>query len=263
MRPTSVRTEASSSAKRIVSPGRALAGGATGGALPATAVSERRRNTSNVVPRPTAVRTRTPPPCCPTTFDTFASPSPVPRPTAFVVKKGSNARARVSSSIPIAGVRDRQAHVAARREAGHLPRRPRRRASTVPVEIVRTPPSGIASCALTPRFRRICAIWVESARTGVATSAELEPDLHVLPDRAPQDLRARADLVGQVEVAQLEGLSPTEGQQPPRQVPRPLARALDLLDVAAHLGAARRPRPGRDRRGADAAGTRSESARSA
>jgi len=40
------------------------------------------------------------PPDCSAIPNTWARPSPVPRPTALVVKNGSIARARVASSIP-------------------------------------------------------------------------------------------------------------------------------------------------------------------
>ena len=54
-----------------------------------------------VVPAPGSLSTAIVPPVCVTIPYEVASPSPVPSPGAFVVKNGSNARTRVSSSMPI------------------------------------------------------------------------------------------------------------------------------------------------------------------
>ena len=54
----------------------------------------------NVVPCPGSLYTQMSPQDCFTMPCTVASPSPVPCPCSFVVKNGSNMRARVSSVIP-------------------------------------------------------------------------------------------------------------------------------------------------------------------
>ena len=54
----------------------------------------------NVVPWPGAESTSIWPWFCWTALYTSARPSPVPEPAGFVVKKGSNTRARTSSVMP-------------------------------------------------------------------------------------------------------------------------------------------------------------------
>jgi len=55
----------------------------------------------NVVPTPGLDSSAMPPPACSTIPYTVDSPRPVPRPSGFVVKYGSNARAIVSLSMPV------------------------------------------------------------------------------------------------------------------------------------------------------------------
>jgi hypothetical protein len=57
-------------------------------------------HTSTTVPLPTRLCIRISPDAARIARFTLASPSPVPRPAGLVVKKGSNARARVSESTP-------------------------------------------------------------------------------------------------------------------------------------------------------------------
>ena len=151
MRAARARTASSSSTTRTapetVARGvRAEAGdAATAGALSTG------KSTSNVVPRPTALVTEIAPPLWVTMPSTVASPSPVPLPFSLVVKKGSNARRRVASSIPKPesvtesatwGPGERPVRSAACSESR----------ATVEVRKTSRPPSGIASRALMARF---------------------------------------------------------------------------------------------------------------
>ena len=79
------------------------AGGVRGAAtrVTATAPPAWGRRARTVVPCPGVDAIDTRPPALITMPYTVDSPSPVPRPRGLVVKKGSNARDRVASSIPI------------------------------------------------------------------------------------------------------------------------------------------------------------------
>src|SRR3972149_2089156 len=97
---------------------------------------------------------------------TIASPRPVPLPTSFVVKKGSNIRSLVFSSMP-APVSE-----AARRAYGPgfpYPWTLLKASSSVTrlSSRLRCPPSCMASRALVARFMSTCSIWPESPRTMV------------------------------------------------------------------------------------------------
>src|SRR5205807_1121087 len=59
------------------------------------------RKIENRLPLPTSLSTSIQPPCSATMPCATASPSPVPSPTAFVVKKGSKTRARCSRGMPV------------------------------------------------------------------------------------------------------------------------------------------------------------------
>ena len=54
----------------------------------------------NAVPLPTSLSASMDPPCSSTIRWQIASPSPVPSPTGFVVKKGLNILSRISAGIP-------------------------------------------------------------------------------------------------------------------------------------------------------------------
>src|SRR4051812_5899316 len=114
---------------------------------------------SAVVPRPLWLVRTSRPPHCSARPCTIESPSPVPLPTPFVVKNGSTARARVASSIPCpVSVTDTQTKLP---DAAFT-----LEASPLRADMVIVPPSGIASRALTTRFRRANSNWFASTRTG-------------------------------------------------------------------------------------------------
>ena len=89
-------------------------------------------------------------------------PSPVPRPTSLVVKKGSNIRGRTSGAMPVpVSVTARQTKLPGLAEGDRLARGSSM--VTASVVIVRVPPSGIASRPLTLRLSRTCSIMPRSA----------------------------------------------------------------------------------------------------
>jgi hypothetical protein len=59
------------------------------------------RNKVKVVPSPSSLVTRTSPPDCLAKPITWLRPSPVPAPTALVVKKGSKIRSTSSAAMPV------------------------------------------------------------------------------------------------------------------------------------------------------------------
>ena len=107
----------------------------------------------------------------------------MPLPVVLVVKKGSIARLSVSSSMPTPlSLTDSGDHRAA------LARR-----SWRAVRMVSTPPSGMASRALTAMLSRADSSWARSASTVQASSASSVVDLDPLAQRAVEQVGHAAD----------------------------------------------------------------------
>ena len=117
--------------------------------------------------RPTLLATLIQPWCCCTMPYTVARPRPVPLPTSLVVKNGSKIRGKSLRRNPRPGVLDgRGRHLLAGARFrtvcfGCI----RRQCVTTEVLTNRRPPLGMASRALTDRFRMICSIMPGSAKT--------------------------------------------------------------------------------------------------
>ena len=116
---------------------------------PPAEASKRGSQTRNAEPTPTRLVTSIRPPCAATMLSLTASPSPVPRPTPRVVKKGSKMRSRISGGMP---------RPVSRTSPNTWP-------SETPVCRVRVPPPGIACRAFSTRLRNSCSIWERSAMT--------------------------------------------------------------------------------------------------
>src|SRR5574341_215077 len=104
------------------------------------------------------------PPLCFTIPYTVASPSPVPLPTSFVVKNGSNMWAWTSGVIP-APVSLTASIACGPAGASGWAATKASSSSTFAVSSRSRPPCGIASRALTARLTTICSIWAGSAVT--------------------------------------------------------------------------------------------------
>ena len=151
MSATSDRTSSWSSATRMTSR-LATAVGSLATAATATGPSTVGRHISKHVPRPGALRNSTSPPAWVTMPCTVARPSPVPRPTALVVKNGSNTRAWTSGDMPM------PVSVTVRWTAWTPPAG----AGGLAVAIVSVPPPGMASPALALRFISTLENWPAS-----------------------------------------------------------------------------------------------------
>ncbi len=102
----------------------------------------------NVEPRPGSLSTRIVPPWRRTIPYTVARPRPVPRSRSLVVKNGSKILSRVASSIP---------HPVSATASHTCPPPSSSPPAVAPVEMVSSPPPGMASRALTARFRSTCS----------------------------------------------------------------------------------------------------------
>ncbi|GBE34454.1 hypothetical protein BMS3Bbin06_00979 [bacterium BMS3Bbin06] len=109
------------------------------------------------------------PPCCFTIPYTVGSPSPVPLPTSFVVKKGSKTRDFTSSSIPSpVSEMERQVNLPFLFIQGWALRYSSSKTESN-VSIIISPPSGIASLAFVMRFIITCSTCPLSAMTGIVS----------------------------------------------------------------------------------------------
>src|SRR5690349_14060827 len=170
------------------------------------------------------------PPDCWASPYTWLRPSPVPFPTSLVVKKGSNALARVSAAMPSPlSVTETRTYSPTRSSGG----RSRAPAGIFLVAITTRPPNGMASRALMERLRMATSICVASTRAGQRDGArhcsEFNP---VLTDRAPEHLGHPAH--GSIQVGRFcgENLPAREGQEllgELRAAPRRTVCRLDQL----------------------------------
>ena len=104
--------------------------------------------------------------------------------------------------------------------------------SAFAVSTVRLPPWGIASRALSARFRMICSICPGSAETRSSGVASQRHELDVLADQpAQQRVHARHDSV-QIENLRLEDLLAAEREELTREAGRARRGVADLVDVA-------------------------------
>ena len=92
----------------------------------------------------------------------LGSPSPMPRPASRPLKNGSNARRRVSASIPAPSSTTLTSH------RGQPPSPSNRRASSVT-----RPPAATASSALTTTSRRLSPTWAGSTATSTGVGGGL------------------------------------------------------------------------------------------
>ena len=145
------------------------------------------------------------PPLWLTTPYAVARPSPVPLPVSFVVKNGSKARVRVSSSMPV------PVSVISTATKGSASE------STSLVEIVSTPPSGIASRPLIAMLSTTCASWSGSVSTSASAVCERRRQLDLGADRAGEHRLQVADDVVDVEPLGQQHLLAAEREQLPRQ----------------------------------------------
>ncbi len=104
-------------------------------------------------------------------------------------------------------------------------------ASTFAVRIVRVPPDGIASRALTARLVITCSSWPGSASTRPSTGSSSSRSVDVLADDPPQHrAQLRHDRV-EVHDPRLEHLLPAEGQELAGERRRAVRGAVDLQHV--------------------------------
>jgi hypothetical protein len=198
----------------------------------------RGKNTSNFEPLPTSVVTQITPPLCSTMPYTVASPSPVPRPGALVVKNGSKILLMVSGVDARAVVAHRDADVTPSAGSRDRARRARGRCAAFEVAISIVPPPGSASRALTTRLNdhlvELRRVDLDQTELG----GELERHRDVLAEQAPQERSDRAQHFVGVEHARRQHLSPAERELLARDVGGARAGLADLDEVVAELLAA-------------------------
>ena len=134
--------------------------GSSGSAATARPWSRRGRNTRNVAPCPGALSRRTPPP-------TLAHDADDDREAeAAALALGLGGEERLEDALPASPrpcPRPCRARSAGRTRRARIPRPRWRPASATAVSMVRMPPSGIASRALSARFSSTCSSCVASA----------------------------------------------------------------------------------------------------
>ena len=161
MCPANRRKAGSSSATRMVSRRPRAAGVCPGSLATVTGLELAGKNTINVVPLPTSLSTSIQPWCCLAMPYTVARPSPVPFPVLLVVKNGSKILGRTSGAIPQPlSLTARQTNTPGRASGFRFAASPS--SWQTDVLMVSCPPLGMASRALTTRFRRICSIMATS-----------------------------------------------------------------------------------------------------
>ena len=230
MRPIARATGGSSSTRRTRAAGASAGRRPPRGAAAETASGARRRGAAatprRACPAPGALSSVTPPPSPAAMPCTTDRPRPLPAPAGFVVKYGSNARARVGERPsrgrcrrPRAGRSSPGASPAgapAARRLGAL-----HRTSSTP------PRAAIASRAFAQRFRSTWWTWVGSARTAPASGSVRVADLDVrgrggADERAaPPGRRARrppatASAGGGARTRGSAARPPSRGARPPR-----------------------------------------------
>ena len=117
------------------------------------------------------------------------------------------------------------------------------RSSALPVSlvlIVRRPPSGMASRALTARLRSSCSIWLRSTRTGQRLLAQVVGDLDGGVDEPSQQPRRLGGHRVQVARLDLGRLAARQREQLPGEARRLLGGAQDRRQVELRLTTARR-----------------------
>ena len=194
------------------------------------------------------------PPLCFTMPYTVARPRPVPLPTPFVVKNGSKMRAFVSASMPRPVSRIVERHERARLDLGAVSRGllgGDGRRSPSRSSACRRP--GIASRALTTRFRITCSSCPGSAFTRASPEPYARDELDVLADEAAQHAVHVADDLVEVEDLRLQHLLAAEGEQLARErrarAARPCSISFDVVDAdRSRARAAGRARGSRSRR---------------
>ena len=112
--------------------------------------------------------------------------------------------------------------------------------------MVSRPPSGIASRALTARFRITCSELTRSARTRTACGASSVTISDVLADQAQQHPMHVRDHAVDVDHARLQDLSATVREELLRQRRGSLRRGRDLVEVAADCTVAVAEAPDRE-----------------
>ena len=170
-----------------------------------------------LVPRPGADSMSTVPPESVTMPCTVASPRPVPWPGSLVVKKGSKARSRTSSAMPVPS-------------STTVMRTP---SATPATAIASVPPSGIASRALTARLTSTCSSCARSASTGSRPGPDRDAQRDALAQRAVEQALEVAQQAADVEHLGLDHLAAAEHEQLARERRGAVGRAPDLLDVVA------------------------------
>ena len=151
---------------------------------------------------------------------TVASPSPVPSPASFVVKKGSKARSRTSAGMPV------PSSLTVRRTPASVPE--------TPMESV--PPAGIASRALTARLTRTCSSCATVGQHRHEVGADARSAARSARQRARSSSRSRSrDEDADVEDLGLDDLPPAEHQELARERGGPVGGAADLVDVVADV----------------------------
>ena len=160
---------------------------------------------------------------------------PVPLPCSFVVKNGSKMRARVSASMPLPVSLTASTTYAPGATSPASPRVRRRRARRSRVSIVSVPPRGIASRALTARFRITCSSWPGSAlhaaerparaSTTSSTSSPISAPQHRLACSATTSFRSRTRGAQDLLAAEREELARQRGGALAGRAGSPRARA--------------------------------------
>ena len=155
----------------------------------------------------------------------------MPWPGGLVVKNGSKARALVSAFMPVPVSVTASSTYGPATTTNGSPSTDRV-SSTLAVSIVSSPPSRIASRALTARFISTCSSCAASALTGHRSSDRIRPQLDVLANQPREQLLDVIDDLVDVEQRRLQHLLPAERQQLPGQRRGAVAGLLDLLGIA-------------------------------
>ena len=138
------------------------------------------------------------------------------------------------------GIADGQHRVVTRAWREMIGRRRRRRDSARPISMVSVPPSGIASWALTARFRITCSIWLGSAFTCPSASSKRKASSTCSPiSRRQHALHPARRRRVRLMIDRLEDLLPAERQELARERGGALAGVPDLQQVGAQRGVAR------------------------
>src|SRR5436309_201101 len=177
----------------------------------------------NCVPLPGSLATSIDPPWLVTMPWTTESPSPVPSPTAFVVKKGSKIRFFVSASMP--------QPVSTIRRRVKLPVEDRDRVVVErPTVIVPIRPP-MACTALVTKFTTTCWIWLGSAR--ISNIFDLFNDEYRRRDRRAQHLESLTDDRREVDPCLRRLLIPAKSEDAPYEVASVVGRLHNGFQILA------------------------------